>query len=92
MIFKRKIAAVLAVVLSLAVLSAAVAGGYEYITAWNAVKERQVIILDAGHGGFDGGAVAPDGTVEKDINLKIALTLKDFLKQLLVLQQLLLLE
>lgn len=50
MIFKRKIAAVLAVVLSLAVLSAAVAGGYEYITAWNAVKERQVIILDAGHG------------------------------------------
>ena len=81
MIFKRKIAAVLAVVLSLAVLSAAVAGGYEYITAWNAVKERQVIILDAGHGGFDGGAVAPDGTVEKDINLKIALTLKDFLKQ-----------
>ena len=52
MIFKRKIAAVLAVVLSLAVLSAAVAGGYEYITAWNAVKERQVIILDAGHGGL----------------------------------------
>lgn len=81
MIFKRKIAAVLAVVLCLAVLSAAVAGGYEYITAWNAVKERQVIILDAGHGGFDGGAVASDGTVEKDINLKIALTLKDFLKQ-----------
>ena len=52
MIFKRKIAAVLAVVLSLAVLSAAVAGGYEYITAWNTVKERQVIILDAGHGGL----------------------------------------
>ena len=52
MIFKRKIAAVLAVVLSLAVLSAAVVGGYEYITAWNAVKERQVIILDAGHGGL----------------------------------------
>ena len=43
--------------------------------------ERPVIVLDAGHGGFDGGAVAPDGTVEKDINLKIALTLKDFLKQ-----------
>ena len=32
-----------------------------------------VLILDAGHGGEDGGAVAPDGTVEADINLEIAL-------------------
>ncbi len=30
------------------------------------------VIIDAGHGGEDGGAVASDGTVEKDINLKIA--------------------
>ncbi|MEE1056969.1 MAG: N-acetylmuramoyl-L-alanine amidase [Acutalibacteraceae bacterium] len=30
------------------------------------------IIIDAGHGGEDGGAVADDGTNEKDINLKIA--------------------
>lgn len=42
---------------------------------------RRVVILDAGHGGFDGGAVASDGTVEKDINLKIALTLREFLQQ-----------
>lgn len=81
MIFKRKITVVLSVVLCLAVLSAAVTKGYEYIRASGTVKERQVIILDAGHGGFDGGAVAPDGTVEKDINLKIALTLQGFLKQ-----------
>ncbi len=31
-----------------------------------------LIVLDAGHGGEDGGAVAPDGTCEKDINLNIA--------------------
>ena len=31
------------------------------------------VIIDAGHGGFDGGATAVDGTVEKDINLQIAL-------------------
>lgn len=30
-----------------------------------------LIILDAGHGGEDGGAVAADGTMEKDINLSI---------------------
>lgn len=52
MIFKRKIAVILAVVLCLAVLSTAVAKGYEYITASGTVKERQVIILDAGHGGL----------------------------------------
>ncbi len=44
------------------------------------ITERQVIIIDAGHGGFDGGAVAEDGTSEKDINLNIALTLGELLK------------
>lgn len=81
MIFKRKIAVILAAVLCLAIFSAALAKGYEYIAVGGIANERQTIILDAGHGGFDGGAVAPDGTVEKDINLKIALTLKEFLKQ-----------
>ncbi len=45
------------------------------------LPSQTVIILDAGHGGFDGGAVAPDGTIEKDINLNIALTLRDLLRQ-----------
>ena len=38
------------------------------------------IIIDAGHGGFDGGAEAVDGTLEKDINLQISLRLKEFFK------------
>lgn len=38
-------------------------------------------MANASHGGFDGGAVASDGTVEKDINLNIILTLASFLKQ-----------
>ena len=29
-------------------------------------------VLDAGHGGEDAGAVAPDGTLEKDLNLELA--------------------
>lgn len=37
---------------------------------------RLKIIIDAGHGGFDGGASAEDGTLEKDINLVIANNLK----------------
>jgi N-acetylmuramoyl-L-alanine amidase len=46
----------------------------------SANPSSSVIILDAGHGGFDGGAVAKDGTVEKDINLKICLKLASLLK------------
>ena len=30
------------------------------------------LVIDAGHGGFDGGAVGADGTTEQDINLSIA--------------------
>lgn len=35
-------------------------------------SDKSVLIIDAGHGGEDAGAVAPDGTLEKDLNLKIA--------------------
>lgn len=38
-----------------------------------------VIIVDAGHGGEDGGAVSADGSIEKDINLSIALKTNDLL-------------
>ena len=39
--------------------------------------QKSVVILDAGHGGFDGGATAADGTVEKEINLQIVMKLND---------------
>ena len=42
-------------------------------------SEGRTIIIDAGHGGFDGGATAPDGTSEKDINLAVSLKLKKIL-------------
>ncbi len=42
----------------------------------------QTVIIDAGHGGFDGGAVAQDGTVEKEINLAISLKLESILSAL----------
>ncbi|MDO4609023.1 MAG: N-acetylmuramoyl-L-alanine amidase [Clostridia bacterium] len=45
---------------------------HEFISVGNNTDTNNTIIIDAGHGGFDGGAVAGDGTVEKDINLSIA--------------------
>ena len=38
------------------------------------------VVLDAGHGAPDGGAVGPGGTEEKDINLDIVLKLQEVLE------------
>ncbi len=38
------------------------------------------IVIDPGHGGVDGGAQGPDGTLEKNLNLAISLSLGDMLR------------
>ncbi|BFL40126.1 N-acetylmuramoyl-L-alanine amidase [Agathobaculum sp. NSJ-28] len=35
-------------------------------------RASRTLVIDAGHGGFDGGAVGSNGTAEQDINLSIA--------------------
>ncbi len=48
----------------------------------NAVPvSNKVIVIDAGHGNPDGGAVGNTGTIEADINLKIALKLQKVLEE-----------
>ncbi len=41
-----------------------------------------LIIIDAGHGGEDGGAIADDGTLEKNLNLEISLKLNEIMSVL----------
>ena len=43
-------------------------------------KERPVVVIDAGHGGNDPGKIGVDGSLEKDINLKIARKVKAYLE------------
>lgn len=72
-LIKFTLIALLAVMLSVLFLY----GCNMYVTANTQHKELPVIVIDAGHGGEDGGAVASDGTNEKDINLSIASYLND---------------
>lgn len=43
-------------------------------------RENPCVVIDAGHGGKDPGKVGVDGSLEKDINLQIALKLQKFLQ------------
>lgn len=60
-------------VLGILVLAVFCIPTYEDVDAyvWNAAG-RPVVVVDAGHGGVDGGAESVDGTIERDVNLKIA--------------------
>lgn len=38
---------------------------------------RPLVVIDAGHGGHDPGAISPSGLREKDVTLRVALAIKD---------------
>lgn len=59
---------------------------YQFISndswsTWNLPLSGKVIVVDAGHGGIDGGASSKDGLLEKDVTLKIAKHLRDYLQE-----------
>lgn len=69
-------------------LGVAVAAGCLVMDAgeWSATSDqvenaKYTIVVDSGHGGIDPGKVSADGAYEKDINLAIALKLRDELQK-----------
>ena len=51
---------------------------YSGVVAFRTSKSNGItIVIDAGHGGRDGGSVGVNGTIEKEINLDYALALKN---------------
>lgn len=56
-------------------------GGRSGVPAFSVYEEiPATAVIDAGHGGVDGGAVSPDGVKESGLNLAIALRLHDLLR------------
>jgi len=76
-----RIAAGMAVVLLTIVLLTQEVPATRTWTYWTMPLSGKIIAIDAGHGGIDGGAVSKQGAVEKDLNLAIALQLRDYLQQ-----------
>ena len=52
-----------------------------YVDEVCAITEKKTIIIDAGHGGEDCGAIGQNGSYEKDLNLEIAFTLGEMLSE-----------
>ena len=74
--------------ISIVLIVAVISTVYNIDTTNNTVFTSAIInsditvIIDAGHGGFDGGCSGIDGTLEKDINLEISLKLNTLLQGL----------
>lgn len=51
------------------------------VTSDQAKNAKYTIVVDSGHGGIDPGKVSADGAYEKDVNLAIALKLRDELRK-----------
>ena len=54
----------------------------KYLIKLNYLPQEFNVVIDPGHGGSERGAIGCLGDKEKDINLKIALELKDILSQM----------
>ena len=50
-------------------------------SVWSLPLSGKIIIVDAGHGGIDGGASSKEGLLEKDVSLEISLILRDYLQE-----------
>lgn len=76
----RAVFAFAAVIMSVAVSCISIAAGKTVFASGNAEAVKPIIIIDAGHGGEDGGTQSASGILEKDINLSIAVKLDGILK------------
>ena len=74
---KHVLGAAALLLLSVTVLSLSLRRTAVPAFSYTEMTKNEIVVLDAGHGGADGGAVSADGTPEDDINLAIVLRLRD---------------
>lgn len=72
------------IVLSVLIISLSVALAIDReenlsLSAFSSEDGKHIVLIDAGHGGIDGGAVGIGGIVEKELNLDVAKKLEEIL-------------
>jgi len=75
------VAVILTVILISNVFSGIYVSSEEYKETLSEITEKSTVIIDAGHGGEDCGAIGVSGIYEKDLNLKIAAELGNILSE-----------
>jgi len=79
--FKNKPIAIIYIAVLLVFAVGTQQGPPRHVDVFAMPASGKVIIIDAGHGGWDPGKVVGDDILEKDINLSIALKLQQYLEQ-----------
>lgn len=77
---KKKLELAMAICLLLSAFFLARQGAI-YVQSEKAEEKKICIVVDAGHGGSDPGKVGINNALEKDINLALAIKLKELLEQ-----------
>jgi len=78
-VFKKKKVFIITAILVMVVFLLGVAKEKFFLTEETFLPtEGKTIIIDAGHGAPDGGAVGSSGVLEKDLNLSVAMSLQKF--------------
>lgn len=81
LVFRRSNIIILAVSVFLAAATVNMADRADIAPASAVPVSDKVIVIDAGHGASDGGAVGKSGVLEKELNLSIALRLQKILEK-----------
>ena len=77
----RAVAALMSIVMASLIFSFIFNANRGRFDAEEVAAREMLIILDAGHGGEDVGAIGVDGAYEKDLNLEIVFTLGEMLTE-----------
>ena len=79
-LFLRIASALVIFMLIFNVTTATLANSSAYTETVSDITDNGIIIIDAGHGGEDCGAIGQNGVLEKDLNLQIAVKLDTILR------------
>ena len=79
-VIKKKLELYMGIVMICIIYACSINTKKESVSAYNQTEDKITIMVDAGHGGNDPGKVSVSNDLEKDINLQIALKLRDILK------------